>query len=243
MKDLLMFAPNFTETETVTHETSLMFAARLISDNVPPLKPTDSCGRALTWMDELRVNALPVLKGREFLGLIYKSDVKNPSVSMQTIESAGIRYHRVFVFENQHVYDLTKLASQHKLDLVPVLNNEQEYLGLVTVNDLVSYFAESKSVYTPGGIIILDMALSDYSMTHIAQVVESDGAHILSASVSATPDPARIELTLKIDKVDLSRILASFFRLDYHVIASYHQSEHSEDLKNRYESLMNYLNI
>ena len=238
-----MFAPNFTETETVTHETSLMFAARLISDNVPPLKPTDSCGRALTWMDELRVNALPVLKGREFLGLIYKSDVKNPSVSMQTIESAGIRYHRVFVFENQHVYDLTKLASQHKLDLVPVLNNEQEYLGLVTVNDLVSYFAESKSVYTPGGIIILDMALSDYSMTHIAQVVESDGAHILSASVSATPDPARIELTLKIDKVDLSRILASFFRLDYHVIASYHQSEHSEDLKNRYESLMNYLNI
>lgn len=243
MKDLLMFAPNFTETETVTHETSLMFAARLISDNVPPLKPTDSCGRALTWMDELRVNALPVLKGREFIGLIYKSDVKNPSVSMQTIESAGIRYHRVFVFENQHVYDLTKLASQHKLDLVPVLNNEQEYLGLVTVNDLVSYFAESKSVYTPGGIIILDMALSDYSMTHIAQVVESDGAHILSASVSATPDPARIELTLKIDKVDLSRILASFFRLDYHVIASYHQSEHSEDLKNRYESLMNYLNI
>lgn len=238
-----MFAPNFTETETVTHETSLMFAARLISDNVPPLKPTDSCGRALTWMDELRVNALPVLKGREFIGLIYKSDVKNPSVSMQTIESAGIRYHRVFVFENQHVYDLTKLASQHKLDLVPVLNNEQEYLGLVTVNDLVSYFAESKSVYTPGGIIILDMALSDYSMTHIAQVVESDGAHILSASVSATPDPARIELTLKIDKVDLSRILASFFRLDYHVIASYHQSEHSEDLKNRYESLMNYLNI
>lgn len=243
MKDLLMFAPNFTETEPVTHETSHMFAARLISDNVPPLKPTDSCGRALTWMDELRVNALPVLKGREFLGLIYKSDVKNPSVSMQTIETAGIRYHRVFVFENQHVYDLTKLASQHKLDLVPVLNNDQEYIGLVTVNDLVSYFAESKSVYTPGGIIILDLALSDYSMTHIAQVVESDGAHILSAGVSATPDPGRIELTLKIDKVDLSRILASFFRLDYHVIASFHQSEHSEDLKNRYESLMNYLNI
>lgn len=243
MKELLMFAPNFTESEPVTQETTLMFAARLISDNVPPLKPTDSCGRALTWMDELRVNALPVLKGREFLGLIYKSDVKNPTVSMQTIEAAGIRYHRVFVYENQHVYDITKLASQHKLDLVPVLNNEQEYIGLVTVNDLVSYFAESKSVYTPGGIIILDIALSDYSMSHIAQVVESDGAHILSAGVSATPDPSRIELTLKIDKVDLSRILASFFRLDYHVIASYHQSEHSEDLKNRYESLMNYLNI
>lgn len=238
-----MFARNPSDTLTVISETTAMFAARLISDNIPPLKPSDSCGRALTWMDELRVNALPVLKGREFLGLVYKSDVKNPAFSMETIEKAGLRYHRVFVYENQHVYDLTKVASLHKLDLVPVLNNDQAYLGLVTVNDLVSYFAESKSVYTPGGIIILDIALADYSMSHIAQIVESDGAHILSASVSATPDTSRIELTLKIDKVDLSRILAAFFRLDYHVIASYHQSEHSEDLKNRYESLMNYLNM
>lgn len=243
MKDLLMFAPNFTETDTVTSETNNMFAARLISDNVPPLKPGDTCGRALTWMDELRVNALPVIKGRDYLGLVYKSGVNNPAIAHQTIEEAELKLHKVFVYENQHVYDLTKVASLYKLDLVPVLNNDQEYLGLVTVNDLVSYFAESKSVYTPGGIIILDLALSDYSMTHIAQVIESDGAHVLSASVSATPDPARIELTLKIDKVDLSRILAAFYRLDYHIIASYHQSEHTEDLKTRYESLMNYLNI
>ncbi|MBL7924605.1 MAG: cbs domain containing protein [Bacteroidia bacterium] len=243
MKDLLMFAPNLTQTDTVTPETISMFAARLISDNVPPLKPGDTCGRALTWMDELRVNALPVIKGREYLGLIYKSGLNHPQLANKTIEEADIRYHKVFVYENQHVYDLTKVASLHKLDLVPVLNNEQEYIGLVTVNDLVSYFAESKSVYTPGGIIILELALNDYSMSHIAQVIESDGAHILSSSISATPDPARVELTLKIDKVDLTRILSAFYRLDYHVIASYHQSEHSEDLKNRYESLMNYLNI
>ncbi len=238
-----MFATNLPETENVLPETNTMFAARLISDNVPPLKQSDTCGRALTWMDELRVNALPVINGREYLGLVYKSDLKNPAIALKSLSDAELKFHKVFVFENQHVYDLTKIASLYKLDLVPVLNNEQEYSGLVTVNDLVSYFAESKSVYTPGGIIILDLALADYSMSHIAQVVEADGAHILSAGVSSTSDPARIELTLKIDKVDLSRILSAFFRLDYHVIASYHQSEHSEDLKTRYESLMNYLNM
>lgn len=238
-----MFASNFPETETVIPETTNMFAARLISDNVPPLKPGDTCDRALTWMDELRVNALPVIRGREYLGLVYKSDVNKAAVAKQSIEEAEIKLHKVFVYENQHVYDLTKVASLYKLDLVPVINNDKEYVGLVTVNDLVAYFAESKSVYTPGGIIILDVALSDYSMTHIAQIIESDGAHILSASVSSTNDPARIELTIKIDKVDLSRILSAFYRLDYHIIASYHQSEHSEDLKTRYESLMNYLNI
>jgi len=221
-----------------------MFAGRLIADNIPPLKPDDNCRRALNWMEELRLNALPVIKGKEFLGLVYKSEVNDPQkANMTLLEAAGTNFSKVVVYENQHVYDVVKLAAINKLDLVPVLNNNQEYMGVVTVNDLVSYFAESKSVYTPGGIIILEIALKDYSMSQIATIIESDGAHLLSASVSTTQDPAQIELTLKIDKVDLTRILATFYRLNYNVTASFHQSEHSEDLQNRYESLMNYLNI
>jgi CBS domain-containing protein len=220
-----------------------MFASKLISDNVPPLKPADTCGRALLWMDELRVNALPVIKNREYLGLVIKSAISNPLLATTRIQDADLQFNRVFVFENQHVYDLTKVASLHKLDLVPVLNDLEEYIGLVTVNDLVAYFAESKSVYMPGGIVILELGFKDYSMTQIAQIIESDGAHILSASVSATGDPQKIELTIKVDKVDLTRILASFYRYSYNVVASYHQSEHRDDLKNRYDSLMHYLNM
>ena len=220
-----------------------MFASKLIRDNVPPLKMGDTCGRALAWMEELRVNALPLIKGREFLGLVSKSSLSNPSLSNTTIREAELPLNRVFVYDNQHVYDLAKVASLHKLDIVPVLNNEQEYSGLVTVNDLVAYFAESKSVYMPGGIIILEMALKDYTMSQIAQIMESDGAHILSASVSATSNPQRIEVTIKIDKIDSSRILAGLYRYNYNVIASYNQSEHSDDLQNRYDSLMNYLSI
>lgn len=220
-----------------------MFAAKLIRDNVPPLKPGDTCGRALAWMEELRVNALPLIKGREYLGLVNKSSITNPSLSNTTLQEAELPLNRVFVYENQHVYDLAKVASIHKLDIVPVLNNEQEYSGLVTVNDLVAYFAESKSVYMPGGIIILDMLLKDYTMSQIAQIVESDGAHLLSASVSATSDPQRIELTIKIDKVDISRILSALYRYNYNVVASYNQSEFSDDLQNRYDSLMHYLSI
>jgi 3-dehydroquinate dehydratase len=95
----------------------------------------------------------------------------------------------------------------------------------------------------PGGIIILEMGFKDYSMSQIAQIIESDGAHLLSASISSTNDPQKIELTIKVDKVDLSRILASFYRYNYNVVASYHQSEHNDDLKNRFDSLMHYLNM
>lgn len=220
-----------------------MFASKLISDSIPPLKPGDTSSRALTWMIEFRVNVLPVLEGKNYLGLITRKDVSDPKLSGLTIEQLQLPLNRIFVHGNQHVYDLVKLASQEKIDIVPVLNDENEYEGLVTISDLVEYFAEIKSVFTPGGIIIMEIPLKDYSMSQIAQLVESDGAHILSAGVAPTEDNRNIELTLKIDKVDLSRILAAFYRYNYNITASYHQSEHSDDLKNRFDAFMNYLNI
>jgi len=220
-----------------------MFASNLITDSIPPLKLSDTCGRALIWMDELRVNALPVIDGKTYLGLIHKTDITNPELKQVIIKDSEIKLSKISVFENQHVYELTKIATLNKLDIVPVINDENNYIGLVTVNDLVAYFAESKSVYMPGGIIILEMPFRDYSMSLIGQIIESDGGHILSASVSATNNPQKIEVTLKIDKVDLSRILAAFYRYNYTIINSFSQSEFNDDLKGRYDSLMHYLNI
>jgi hypothetical protein len=194
-------------------------------------------------MDELRVNALPVIDGKTYLGLIHKTDITNPELKQVIIKDSEIKLSKISVFENQHVYELTKIATLNKLDIVPVINDENNYIGLVTVNDLVAYFAESKSVYMPGGIIILEMPFRDYSMSLIGQIIESDGGHILSASVSATNNPQKIEVTLKIDKVDLSRILAAFYRYNYTIINSFSQSEFNDDLKGRYDSLMHYLNI
>lgn len=220
-----------------------MFAGKLIKDTIPPLKPTDTCQRAMLWMDEFHLNSLPVISGKSYLGLIKQSDIMEINAPEALLQTKETPLSRIFVYANQHVYDVVKFAAIHKCDVIPVLNDNQEYEGLITIQDLVDYFAESKSVYMPGGIIILELRLSDFSMTQIAQIIESDGAHILSSSVSATADPQIIELTIKIDKVDIARILASFYRYNYHVTSSYFQSEFGEDLKSRYESLMNYLSI
>lgn len=220
-----------------------MFAINLIKDTIPPLKPTDTCQRALLWMDEFHVSNLPVINGKNYLGLVNETNLveaNSPDSLLQTLETP---LNRIFVYSNQHVYDVVKFAAIHKIDIIPVLNDQKEFLGIITVQELVDYFASSKSVYMPGGIIVLELQLKDYSLSQIAQLIEADGAHILSTSVSTTQDPQSIELTIKIDKVDLSRILPSLFRYNYHVTASYYQSEFGDDYKNRYESLMNYLSI
>ena len=220
-----------------------MFAGRLIKDTIPPLKPSDTCQRALLWMDEFHVNNLPVINGKNYLGLVKESDLveaNSPNSTLQTMETP---LNRIFVYSNQHVYDVVKFAAIYKSDVIPVLDEENQYLGIITVQELIDYFASSKSVYMPGGIIIMELRFNDFSMSQISQLIEADGAHILSTSVSATPDPQVIELTIKIDKVDLSRILPSLYRYNYHVTASFYQTEFGDDYKNRYESLMNYLSI
>jgi acetoin utilization protein AcuB len=220
-----------------------MFAGKLIKDTIPPLKATDTCQRALQWMDEFHVSCLPVTNGKNYIGLVYQDKLVELNVPDNSLQSIETPLNRIFVNSNQHVYDVVKFAAIHHCDIIPVLNDQQEYEGMITINDLVQYFAESRSVYMPGGIIVLEVRFSDYSMSQISQIIESDGAHILSTSVSTTPDPQLIELTIKIDKVDISRILSAFYRYNYHVTASYFQSEYGDDLKDRYESLMNYLSI
>ena len=220
-----------------------MFAGKLIKESIPPLKHTDTCQRALMWMDEFHVNFLPVINGKSYLGLIKENDLVEANSPESLLQSLQTPLNRIFVFNNQHVYDVVKFAAIHKCDVIPVLNEQQEYEGIITIHELVEYFAASKSVYMPGGIIVIELRLSDYSMAQISQLIESDGAHILSTSVSSTLDPQLIELTIKIDKIDLSRILPTLYRYNYNVTASYYQSEFGDDYKNRYESLMNYLSI
>jgi len=159
------------------------------------------------------------------------------------LKNVKVDLNRIFVYQNQHIYDVIKFASINKCEIIPVLDDNQEYVGLITISDILNYIADSRSVYMPGGIIVLELKFNDYSMSQIAQIIESDGAHILSAVVSPSIDQQTISLTLKIDKVDLSRILPALYRYNYTVTASYFQSEFSDDLKNRYEALMNYLSI
>ncbi len=220
-----------------------MFAAKLIHETIPPLKSSDEVSRAIKWMEEFQVHSLPVINGKQFLGMVTKATLIAKNSSTDILENILPELKRAFVFENQHVYDVVKFAALYKLDVIPVLDDLQQYIGLITIGNLVDYFATSKSVYMPGGIITIEMALSDYMLSKIVQIIESDGAHVLSTSLATTADPQTIELTIKIDRVDISRILASFYRLNYNVTASYNQSEFSEDLKDRFDSLMNYLSI
>jgi hypothetical protein len=96
----------------------------------------------------------------------------------------------------------------------------------------------------PGGIIVLEMNANDYSMAHIARIVEDNDAKIWSSHVAPVSGSFKIEVTLKINQTDLTSIIRSFQRYDYTIKASFQGNNRYDDvLRNNYDQFMLYLNV
>ena len=221
-----------------------MLAKDLISEVVPALKTSDTGLRALSWMEIFRISHLPIVNNKEFLGLISDTDIYDLNMADEPIGNHHLSLFSPFVISDQHIYEIIELVSRLKLTVVPVLTKKKDYLGLITLNDLVQYVADLFALKEPGGIIVLELHQNDYSLNQISQIVESNNAKILSMYLTSPSDSMKMELTLKINQNDLTSIIHTFERYDYTIKASYMEDEDMDSFySNRYESFMKYLNI
>lgn len=220
-----------------------MIAKELISDSIPPLKVSDTIQKVEDRMAEFRVNHLPIVNNEQFLGLISDEDIIEIPDYSALISSVKLSLINPFVYEDQHIYEVIRVFYEQRLTLVPVLDASMNYLGLISINTLTEYFANITSVTERGGIIVLEISNKDNSLSHIAQIVESDNAQILSSYLRSTPDSTKLEITIKVNKTDISQIVASFLRYEYVVKATYNHADKDNGSRDRFDSLMNYLSF
>lgn len=215
----------------------------MISDIIPSLKTSDTGISALNWMDIFKVTHLPIVNDKEFLGLVSETDIYDLNMPEEPLGNHQLSLVRPYVTEEQHVLELIELASRLKLSLIPVLDHKKNYLGVVTITDLLHYFAEITALTNPGSIIVLDLNHNDYSLTQVAQIVEGNDAKILGCFITSHPNSTKIELTLKLNVTDVTSIIQTFNRYNYTVLGSFMKHDDEEDLlEDRYNLLMKYLN-
>lgn len=219
-----------------------MLARELISKVVPPLRPTDEVARALAWMDEFKVSHLPVVEGSEFLGLISEDNILDGNQDDLVRASTEV-LNPISVLESEHIYNVIRRLSATDLSVIAVVNGDGNYLGCITLTDLVTKFEELAVINQPVGILVLSLNKADYSLAQVAHVVEANNAKILSSYVFERPETGKLELTLKVNQEQLESIIQSLNRYDYEVIAYFQESAHLEDLKDRYDELMRFINI
>lgn len=221
-----------------------MRALDFINHLIPPLKFTDKVTMALSWMEEIRTNILPVADKGGFKGFITDEiiyDSNNPDLTIGEVELLAAS---CVVQVDRHIYEVLRISSENQVSMVAVVDKEMKYQGVVTEEDAVTAFTDSISIQTPGGVLILSMFMTDYSLYDIARVVESENAKVLSSFISNDPlDDSKIKVTLKTDQVELRHIKATLERFGYKIIDHYQEDGGVSGEQDRLGNLLRFLDI
>ena len=219
-----------------------MQANTLISSSIKSIHPVEDGNKALEMMDQFRIHHLAIVKNNFYLGVISDKEIMSWNSEDDSIEEHLNNLAAPYVKYNQHLFDIIEVLEKNNLSIVPVLDEKNHYLGVITSRKLLYSIAKSATIQSPGGVIILEMPDHDYSLTEIASIVESNNTKILSSYIISKPNSTNIEVTIKLNKQEVTAIIKDFERHEYKVSASYKDEEADGDYLERYESLMRFLN-
>jgi acetoin utilization protein AcuB len=222
-----------------------MIAEELINHMIPPLKVTDDAHKAIVWMEEFRCNYLPVVNNGVLLGFISEEIILETNDIESDLSGFELVGKDCTVGLDSHFYDIIKTAASHKLQMVCVVDEAGKYAGVITVQDIMASFAQTAAVQMPGGILVLSMDLVDYSLAEICRYVEENNAKVISSiMIEDSMDKGKIKITLKINQIDLSRIVSTLERFNYRIIGRYQETRNvNSGEQERLDMLLKYLDI
>jgi acetoin utilization protein AcuB len=195
-------------------------------------------------MEIFRVSHLPIVNNQDFLGLISDADIYDMNQPEEPIGNHALKLFKPYVEAEQHIFEVIGLASRLKLSIVPVLDTNNHFLGVITTSDLIRHLAGISSMDQPGGIIVLELIERDYSLSQIAQIVESNNVKVLSMYITSPPESTKLEVTLKVNTGDLVSVIRTFERYNYEVKTWVSSSDSMDRFySERFDLLMKYLNI
>lgn len=195
-----------------------MQAADLIHPLIPSIQIADPVGSALKKMESLELTTLPVVERGMFLGfvedeILLEQDHLDIQIAQVALECAAC-----WVYGDQHLYDLIRVAAEYQAKWVGIKDREQHYLGVVSSQDAFLAYAENISIHSPGAILVISMQMNDFQLSEIARIVESENCKILSCQLYTDPmDPQLVEVTLKLDKAFCRHVKATLLRFGYQV--------------------------
>jgi len=221
-----------------------MIASTLINDLIPPLKATENAEKAIIWMEELKTNELPVIQENRFLGLISEEIVFESGNLDEELSQFELIGHGCFVYENQHLFDVIKMTFNHDVQLVAVLNMKNEYMGVIDSKDLIGALAQTEFIQAQGAILELAINQVDYSLSELARLIEAENATVLSSYTRRDLEsPDRLIITLKLNKDDLTHVIATLERFGYQIEGRYKDTRYVNNDKERLDQFFRYLDI
>lgn len=221
-----------------------MNAAQLINPSILHASPTDSATEVLERMAVSGQLVWPVVHKSAFIGIISEDQLLDLPDTDILIEDLAPRFENAHIRNYQHFLDVLRCCHINQTEMAAILNEAEEYIGAVHLSDVAKVIAAGYSVQNPGSTLVLSMPERDYSLSQICRLAESNGVKVLQSFIDTDPDsPLNIFLTLKLNLVDPSRVIATFERFGYRIVEQYGQLDAPSIDQDRLDMLLKYLNI
>lgn len=223
--------------ETIT----FMPLREYIINDIKPLQVTDSISGVQQLFNQLTYSHIPIKKDKIYVGCMSENDAhcfdSNKSITdyLYVLEGFFVRKQTLWL-------DVLEAFAQNDSNIMPVLDDKNNYIGYYELNDIISLFNDTPFFSEPGGIIIVEKGYNDYSFSEISQIVESNNAKLLGAFISKTENDV-VQITLKVGNAGLNEIIQSFRRYSYNIVSGHEDDSFLKNLKERSDYLDKYLNL
>ncbi len=218
-----------------------MMASAFIDPSIVPLKISDSVAVAIDFFKEFSVRQLPVVQDNICIGILSLDEIEEELADIPVLDFMNLSYS--FASTYDHIYEVMRAISEQSVTLFPIIDENNNYLGCITLASLFKNYVNCAAFSQPGSIVVLEMDKKNYSLAEIARIVESENKVILSSLLSSNAESDRLEITLKLNSAQIQNLLSTFERFGYNIKATFDEEDVKDTLKNRYESLMTYLNV
>jgi acetoin utilization protein AcuB len=219
-----------------------MLANQLITTHYPTVEPDDKVFHALQLMDDFDIFHIAIVDHKKFLGIISKDDLLDTDEAVQVKVVMNNMLPKA-IKSGEHILSALKIASQNSLSIVPVVDNEQDWVGAITANELLKALAQFTGAEEPGAVIVLEMERKSYSFGEISRLVETNDAYITQLNTFSEAESGLLVVTVKINKLEVSDILSTFQRYEYSVRYFIGEELYENELRYNYDHLMSYLRI
>lgn len=187
---------------------------------------------------------LPIVDDDSFVGFLPLSDFELDLEIHEKVKECDLEITHQSVTPNQHIFEVLVIFQKAALPVLPVLSESSRYEGIIQLENVLTAVAESYAFQTEGGILVLSVKAIDYSLSEISRLVEANQGKVLAAIVEADPfTHEKMLVHLKINLSDLSRVISTFERFEYHILEVHHKSESNSLDQDRLAQLLKYLGI
>ncbi len=220
-----------------------MLTRELQLQNLPYLHLHDKVQEALQMMNDNHVTHLPIVDGDKYAGIISEDDLLQAENDHEHLASLQQSFSNTSVKDDEHFLKAVQLAAENGLSVVPIVTEDNDLVGTVAYTDLLKHASEFMSLNEPGGLIVLEMESNQYSFNEISKLVEMNDAQITQLNTSNDAGTGMMQVTIRINKPEVSDIVATFQRYDYNVKYFFGEELYANELRSNYDNLMNYLKI